>query len=822
MENVKIDPRRLIGMRVMNKKSHAIGTIESIQDGMMNVNYYGDLTKYMYPAAFANAIELEDEDLVPILEEEAIGASFEVFKNTYKFAIQHEIQFLKETGGKKYRIIDGELIPSKREEYLYSFDTDSELHFPDGTAVKLWFPEKIVLGYIVSCEDFSVLIRTSEYIGEKIENVEFTSEQWQLLEALMERIGEMYPSRDSIAYEVATRGRAQIDRWQSIRCGQNAALKRATSEKITFIWGPPGTGKTETLANIALVHIEHGRRVLMLSYSNVSVDGALLRVAKKADLDEGRVIRYGYPRIKELLDSETLTSYQYVLHKNPDKARLHRELIEKKRTLKQKDPERIEINKKLNKIREFLLEQERELIQNADFVATTVSKATVDKAVYMQSFDVVIFDEASMAYVPQIIFSAGLSKKFFVCIGDFCQLPAIVQNRTDDKLEYDIFDYIGITTAVNNDQGHNWLVMLNIQYRMHPDIADFISKNMYQGRLTTFDRIIDSREEIAKCSPLPGVAMSIVDLSGMYSVCTKTMDGSRINLLSALICLRLAEKNLDHYEVGIITPYSAQSRLILSMVRDMQSFDERWSKVSCATVHQFQGSEKPVIIYDSVDCFRMQYPGMLLTAIKNDRANRLFNVAISRAKGKFILVSNIDFLERKNISKKLMFKKAITQIKCDGHLIDGESVMNELMPEDSELPYVYVEDREKSWERFKDDLCKAQKRLHIEIPDVIDGNDNEIEELTKILADKEGEGVEISIRVPEDIGLPKGLQKYIRPFEYVTNPVTVIDKVTVWFGQPLYAADFITEGKILDTEYFPCVRFDGKHTAREIQAFLEF
>ena len=58
----------------------------------------------------------------------------------------------------------------------------------------------------------------------------------------------------------------------------------------------------------------------MLSYSNVSVDGALLRVARKADLPEGMVIRYGYPRTKELLESKTLTSYQYVLHKNLEKA----------------------------------------------------------------------------------------------------------------------------------------------------------------------------------------------------------------------------------------------------------------------------------------------------------------------------------------------------------------------------------------------------------------------------------------------------------------------------------------------------------------------
>ena len=816
-----LDTQELVGMRVMNTSTHAIGTIEYIRDGIVAVDYHGDISKYSYPSAFAGLLELEDEELQEEIQDAGIGASFDNFKRDYRFAIINEIDFLKATGGKKYKIIDGEKLPSKSGEYLYAFDTDTDLHFPDGTAIKLWFPDNIVPGYVVSCEDFTILIRTMEYIGESIESVEFTSEQWQLLEALMERLEEMEPSAGSLAYEIACNGRKQITKWQSIKCGQNQAFNRATSEEITFIWGPPGTGKTETLANIALEHIENGRRVMMLSYSNVSVDGALLRVAKKADLPDGMVIRYGYPRTKELLESKTLTSYQYVLHKNPEKAVEYQELNERKKKLKRKDPERIEINKKLNKIREYLLEEEKELIHRSAFVATTVSKATVDKAIYTQRFDVVIFDEASMAYVPQIVFSAGIARDYFVCLGDFCQLPAIVQNNAEERLTRDIFEHTGITSAVENNQGHKWLVMLDLQYRMHQDIADFVSEHMYQGRLKTSERITDSRNEIAACHPCPDAAMSLVDLSGMYSVCTKTMDGSRINIMSALMCLRLAEKNISQYDVGIITPYSAQSRLMLSMIRDIQEYDKRWLKVSCATVHQFQGSEKPVIIYDAVDCFRMPYPGTLLTSLKNDTANRLFNVALTRAKGKFVLVANIDFLERKNISKKLIFTKAMNLIRKENHDIEGNYALDELMPLETEEPIVYVEDRETSWKIFISDIKSAKSKVHIDAPDVIDDNDEAIAELIEILANKKDEGLEICIRLPEEVDVPEGLQEYTRVFGYVTNPVTIIDKKIVWFGQPLYAADFISEGEILDTEYFPCMRFIGAHTARSIQAFLE-
>lgn len=189
-----------------------------------------------------------------------------------------------------------------------------------------------------------------------------------------------------------------------------------------------------------------------------------------------------------------------------------------------------------------------------------------------------------------------------------------------------------------------WVVMLNEQFRMHPDIAKHVGKNMYGDRIVTSDKIVADRLEMAMSEPIPEEAMGLIDLSYMYSVCIRTMDGSHLNLMSALLSVRMAEQIVGNYNVAIITPYNAQSRLILAMLRDIQDVDERFYGITTATVHQFQGSEKPIVIYDVVDCFRQKYPGNLLTSAKNNTANRLFNVALTRAQGKFILVTNRDYL----------------------------------------------------------------------------------------------------------------------------------------------------------------------------------
>ena len=810
----------LIGMKVMNKQTKSIGRIESICNRILVVIVHGEICKYSFPSCFSNILEVEDEELQRELENESMHSIFMDFKKKYKSAIWHDIEILKITGGKKYRAIDGVLLSLPNEKYVYAFDTDADLHFTYGTEIKICSFDSIISAYVVDCEEFTLIIRTKENLGKHINMIEFTVEQRQLYDALVERIDQMNP-KDSIAFELSCKGKNQINKYKELVCGQTFAYRKATSEPITFIWGPPGTGKTETLANIALEHIAQNRRVLMVSYSNVSVDGALLRVASKKDFREGVIVRYGYPRAKELIeDNRNLISYQCILNKHPLLAKEYQELLIQKKKQKVKSSESVLIIERLVRIKEKLRDEEEKLIQNSMFVATTVSKVVADKALYTQRFDVVIFDEASMAYVPQVIFTSSLAKSHFICLGDFCQLPAIVQDEEDGRLMEDIFSYTGITEAVENNWGHNWLIMLNVQYRMHRDIANIVNRYMYGERLETADEIYASRNEIAANEPLTNNAVSMVDLSYSYSVCTNTMDDSRINLLSAMICLKIAETYLDKYEVGIITPYSAQARLILAMIRDMNEKDKRYSQLTCATVHQFQGSERPVIIYDAVDCFVIPYPGVLLTKLKNNTANRLFNVALTRAKGKFICVVNSDYMYRKNISNKLIFTKVMDKIKKENsRLMMNDFIMQYANKDDIEKVAVYFDSREDSFDEYCKDLENSAKKIQIVIPGMIDEDDEAIEKIEKILVAKSKKGVEVTIESDEDIVLTEVLQKFVR-YGYTTTPVTIIDRTIIWFGHPISAAEFYTEGDILETEYFPCARFKGKITVKLLQAIL--
>ncbi len=746
--------------------------------------------------------------------------SVDGFCDEYKRAITSEVVYLKNTGGKRQRIFDGKRIEFKNGRYVYTFEADDELKYPEGTRISIWQEQTSIPGHIVGCEDFTIILASSADLGADIPALEFSAEPWRLLSALIERLDDMRNNPSEIVKALICEGRKSIDYGNSkITRGQQEAVKMSKNQPITFIWGPPGTGKTQTLAKIALAHIEQGSRVLMLSYSNVSVDGAIMRVYKMSPhIEPGILVRYGYARRNDLLEHEYLTSYNLAIHNHPEILRERRELITERNRVSRTSQRCVEIGRRLTQIRNELSIEEKETVKSAKFVATTVSKAVVDSVIRDSQFDLVIFDEASMAYIPQVVFSASLAKKHFICMGDFRQLPPIVQSNGTSPLNADIFQYCGITSAVDSERNHKWLCMLDTQYRMHPRISDFANQTMYGGLLRSAEDMERNRQNVADQNPAAGYAIAFADLSGMMSVCIKTGDNSRVNVLSALMSFSLALEAAKTQEVGIITPYHAQSRLLHAMARDIAEANPELKPISCATVHQFQGSEKDVIVYDAVDCYRMPYPGMLLTSTGNNYANRLFNVALTRAKGKFIGVANVAYMDNKNLSNNLMFERMIETQRRKPSCLKGTELTHQ-RKSISGSPMSFFENNEGT-NQFLSDIAAAQREIRIDIPDrPVD--DEYARQLSVALQEAKGKGITVFLRAENKHSLPAALKPLAIENPFLANPVVLIDKRIVWFGVPASDAKFKSEGSILRTNYRPIIRFEGKYTAVSLYGFME-
>ena len=451
----------------------------------------------------------------------------------------------------------------------------------------------------------------------------------------------------------------------------------------------------------------------------------------------------------------------------------------------------------------------------AQFVATTVSKAIADSTLYEDEYDTVIFDEASMAYIPQIVFSAGLASRHFICIGDFSQLPPIVQGSDNSSLNADIFQYCGIVDAVQQGYAHQWLCMLDTQYRMHPEIAAFCSRKMYRGLLQTAPGIGEARQDIVTHAPMPGKAMGIYDLSGMMSVCLKTGDQSRINVLSAMISMGIAIKAAEWHDVGVISPYSAQSRLLHAMSRDVAEGHPELHRIVCATVHQFQGSERDVIVYDAVDCYRMPYPGLLLTSTMNDYANRLYNVAMTRARGKMISVVNRDYMKAKNLSHNLMFRQMMDETESSA-AVKGNTVLAEGNTRIMQMGTGSVFDRQ-----FLDEVAQARSDVRVDIPGTAIENAAFLQELAKILNGLRQKGRKVTVRAESKAILPAELRSMAIENRYFANPITMIDKRIIWFGLPHSGANFVAEKTTVPTRFRLVIRFEGRHFAQALYGFLE-
>lgn len=511
--------------------------------------------------------------------------------------------------------------------------------------------------------------------------------------------------------------------------------------------------------------------------------------------------------------------YDEIVAVELDTCTLKRDELKAKK--KEKSKEYDEIEKKIKHVRNDIRKEEKQYAERAQLIGTTISCATVDPIFDSKQFDLVMFDEVSMAYVPQVIAAAALSKGKFLCVGDFRQLAPISQCPDSQLLKKDIFSYLKIIDGTGHMYWHPWLVMLNEQRRMHPDIAGFSNKYIYKRLLQNHKSVEDSRNAIVQAFPLPGDAMNLIDIAGTYCAADKNTDGSRFNILSAIIAFSTAvcasQQTVEN--VGIITPYAAQTRLIRAMLKDYTTRKE--SRISCATVHQFQGSESDIIIFDAVESYPKSAVGYLMGK-DPDNIARLINVAVTRAKGKLITVANDKFWDNLYTGTNHIFYKLLNYIK-DGHNVVSNHSKTFLPYLENNSPGQTIQlytNEDAAIFMLENDLEKAKGRVVISLPSgkLRDTNDKIIGAIDKVHA----RGIDILMKSNKCAELPDTWKKYCVGTENATFPLIVIDNETAWYGIPTADWNFkVDKSSSLLTVVHVMARMKGKNTIEMVKALTE-
>jgi len=212
-------------------------------------------------------------------------------------------------------------------------------------------------------------------------------------------------------------------------------------------------------------------------------------------------------------------------------------------------------------------------------------------------------------------------------------------------------------------------VMLDMQYRMHPDISSFPSAEFYNFCLQ--DGTVDGEGNISsllmppksshlEINPVTGNRPSVIFLNHGGSESMK--DRSRVNWNEAHIVCSVVEDLLLHNkcirgaDIGIIAPYVAQISLLTRLFNTNPTYRKRFEQVlgehramqlaniEIKTVDGFEGREKEVIIFSTVRNNPQGNIGFLA-----DR--RRLNVGLTRAKRGLFIVGSINTLKAGKVGR---------------------------------------------------------------------------------------------------------------------------------------------------------------------------
>lgn len=458
---------------------------------------------------------------------------------------------------------------------------------------------------------------------------------------------------------------------------------------LSLVQGPPGTGKTTLILAIicryVAMHNHHKRRLLITAPTNKATmilcssfleairtetppsivlvgeeeklfeykDGSkglrsvflytwietvvsdLKFIARSRDRFALRVAKSLHHRVSVSLRSEkqVITKLSELVsvisdlnskRESSEQGSLTRELIDLVQMLL------FEIGEEWEKKREQTM---TELLANADIIFCTCATAgsTILKRAMTQDVDDLIVDEAAASTEPLMAIPFNLCPKRVLAVGDPAQLPAMVSSPLASEL--------GLSMSLHERLmgcGHSF-TMLNVQYRMSPEISSFASREFYSGLVFDGENVKERRDV-----KLSNVMRNGLNVNGPYSFIdvfgreTQNANGSFFNRAEAEAVQHVVAnicRTVPPDHVRVITFYSAQAAMIKGYL-----WQRRLGNVNVSTVDSFQGSESDVVVVSIVRTGNYGSIGFL-----SDR--RRLNVSLTRARMQLIVVGNATSLK---------------------------------------------------------------------------------------------------------------------------------------------------------------------------------
>ncbi|NXJ28396.1 SMBP2 protein, partial [Dicrurus megarhynchus] len=461
----------------------------------------------------------------------------------------------------------------------------------------------------------------------------------------------------------------------------NASLDESQREAVSFslaqrelaiIHGPPGTGKTTTLVEIILQAVQQGLKVLCCAPSNVAVDNLVERLAG----GRARLLRLGHPA--RLLQPIQRHSLDAVLARGDNAqivADIRRDIDQAwAKTKKAQDKgERSHFLGEIKTLRKELKEREEAAmaaaLSQASVVLATNTGASSDgplKLLPESHFDLVVIDECAQALEASCWIPLLKAPKCILA-GDHKQLPpTIISHRAAaEGLSLSLMERLA------GHYGERAVRMLTVQYRMHRDIMEWASSELYGGRLSAHPSVAQHL-----LRDLPGVSSTeetsipllLIDTAGCglfeLEVEDEQSKGNPGEVqLVGMHVQALVDAGVKAKDIAVVAPYNLQ----VDMLR--QHLCHSHPELEIKSVDGFQGREKEAVILSFVRSNRKGEVGFLAE-------ERRINVAVTRARRQVAVVC-----DSHTVGSRPFLRRLLDHLSQHGLVRSAFEYLDDLVPQ---------------------------------------------------------------------------------------------------------------------------------------------